>query len=88
MLLLQMHDDVFRLLAATCLAIICRHAAENGQCEFVVDPDMEAATGFSVRMRLSMSRATVAVRQVWGGSAAVVLLTNMCRKQTFHFVLW
>ena len=50
-LLLQMHDGIFRLLAAACLAIICQHAAQRGQCELVVDADMEAATGVSVRMR-------------------------------------
>lgn len=61
MLLLQMNDDVFRLLAAACLAIICRPAAERRQCEPVVDADMEAATGFSVRMRLlRVPQATMA----------------------------
>ena len=73
LLLLQMNDDVFRLLAAACLAIICRHAAARKQCKRVMDADMEAATGFSVRKRSLLTfQATMAVR-AWRSSAAVFL---------------
>ena len=80
MLLLQMQDDIFRLLAAACLVIICRHAAEHGQCESVADADMEAATGFLVRLRLLHAlQVTVAVGQEFSGSAVVLLRVIMCR---------